>query len=214
MKQKKSPSTILHPCSQHDSVTLPHTSFDTLRRAWNSPTPLLLLHICSTTINTFWNPKNLLCEALGLTALQQSLHTHLLRVPSPHYRGIPCLLRKKKMEGNKGEWLQKEWKITSERARENMWLEKPVIQTATLLHVFLPRACTSSGLQSSKDLWNLGEHHISWGALHKFPGSVCLPGHPSTWSYSFSTLRSSPYFLQCHHLREVSLLYYNPLQHL
>lgn len=152
MKKIESPSTVLHPCGQHDSVTLPHVSFDTSRRARNSATPLLLLRICSTTINNFWNPKNLLCVALGLTALQKPLHTQVLKVPTvPVIEEFPVCPKKKKMEGNRGERLQKAWKITSEKARERMWLEKPVVQIPTLIHMFLPRACTSSGLQSSKD---------------------------------------------------------------
>lgn len=208
MKQIKSPSTVLH-----DSVTLPHTSFDTSSRARSSPTPLLLLHVCSTTINGCWNPKNFLCEALGLEALQQSFHTHVLKVPTASViEEFPVF--SKKEDGGEQRWMVTEKVKNNEKARDKMWLDKPVVQIPTLPHMFFPRACTSSVLQSSKDLRNLGEHHISWGALDSFPGSLCLWGHPSTWSYNFISLRSSMCFLQCHHLKEVPLLCYSLLQHL
>lgn len=198
MKQIKSPSTVLHPCGQHDSVTLPHMSFDT-SRAQNSSTPLLLLHVCSTTTNNYWNTKKLVMWGLGLNSTATiSSHSCIKSSNSSHFRGT---------------------KVT-ERVKNNKWEGKreDVIRKAS---------GTDSHFATHVTFKNL---HQFWAAKLKRPlklrraphleelsidsQAVCLPGHPSTWSYNFNSLRSSPHFLQCHHLKEDPLLYYSLLQHL
>lgn len=183
----KSPSAALCPHSQCDSVALPHTILWHFKQSSEHfHPPPLLLQSCSTSISSCWGSNNSSCKGLGITALKKKkkhfkLTYDIFSSNSSCYIEIPCLFKKKEMKGNKSEWLWKEWKRGSGKAREKMWLDKPMVQIPALPHTFSPRACTSSLLKSSKDLWNLEEHPIFWGALHSPPGSFCLPGHLPTW---------------------------------
>lgn len=83
-----------------------------------------------------------------------------------------------------------------------MWLDKPLVQIPALPHIFSPGACITSLLKSSKGLWTVEDHSISWGAFRCPLGSLCLPGHPHTWGAKFSSVC----FPQCHHFKVIPLL--------
>lgn len=175
--------------------------------------PSLLLYICSTTINNSWNPKNLLCEASGWRALWQSLHTHVFKVPtvpvieefsvcSKQFTFVAPLL-----EGNKGEWLQKEWK----GKRWDVIRQASDSDSHFATHAFfksLHQFCAAKfkgplKLRKAPYLLGSSPHLPRWSQLTRPP-----------WSYNFSSPRSSMCFVPCHHLKEVFLPYYSLLQHL
>lgn len=83
-----------------------------------------------------------------------------------------------------------------------MWLDKPLVQIPALPCSFSPGVCTTSLLKSSKGLWTMEDHSISWGAFRCPLGSLCLPGHPHTWCAKFSSVC----FPQCHHFKVIPLL--------